>query len=53
MLDVIIRDEVITAYLKWYSTESGIQKTLRKGVALFVIREGQIIKRHTFLYYEA
>jgi hypothetical protein len=51
--DAIIRDNVISAYLEWFTCENNIRKTIRKGVALFVIRDQKILKRHTFIYFEA
>jgi hypothetical protein len=48
--DAISRDNVITAYLEWYLTENGTRMTLRKGVAIFVLRGKKILKRHTFIY---
>ncbi|PKO14385.1 MAG: hypothetical protein CVU39_15230 [Chloroflexi bacterium HGW-Chloroflexi-10] len=48
--DAISRDNVITAYLEWYVTKNDTRLTLRKGVAIFVLRGKKILKRHTFIY---
>ena len=45
------RDDVISAYLNWTLDENGQHRVIKKGVAIFVLRDRQIIKRHTFLYY--
>jgi hypothetical protein len=47
-----IRDDVISAYLDWYVVEDDQKRILKKGVAIFVVRDRKILKRHTFLYYE-
>ena len=53
VLDAIIRDDVISAYLEWYILENNNKRTIRKGVAIFrVNREHKILKRHTFIYYQ-
>lgn len=53
VVDAIIHDDVITAYLIWHITENGRQKVLHKGVAIFVLKDGRMLKRHTFLYFDA
>lgn len=45
----VCQGEVITAYLAWHE---GLA-VLRSGVALFVVRGGRILKRHTFIHEEA
>ena len=52
VLDAITRDDVISAYLEWYFPENNEKRTIRKGVAIFVLRNQRISKRHTFIYYE-
>lgn len=47
-----VHDNVISAYLDWYVLEHGEKRVIRKGVALFVVRELKIVKRHTFVYFE-
>lgn len=51
--DAMAQDDVITAFLEWHRTEKGVRQTLRKGVAIFVLKERKIYKRHTYLYFEA
>lgn len=41
---------VLTAYLAWHHLEDGRRTTLRRGVAIFVLREGRIARRHTFIF---
>ena len=48
----IVRDDVISAYLDWHVTENGVKRVIRRGVANFVLKQGKIIKRHTFVYFE-
>lgn len=45
----VCQGEVIAAYLAWHEGEA----VLRRGVALFVVHGGQIVKRHTFIHEEA
>jgi ketosteroid isomerase-like protein len=49
--DAIAQDDVITAFLEWSVVEAGARKTLHKGVAIFVLKDGKIYRRHTFLYF--
>lgn len=48
----IVRDGVISAYLDWHVTEKGVKRVIRKGVANFALKQGKIVKRHTFVYFE-
>lgn len=50
--DAMTRDGVITAFLEWFVCENSVKRTIRKGVAIFVIRGQKILKRHTYVYYE-
>ncbi|GAP12678.1 protein containg SnoaL-like domain [Longilinea arvoryzae] len=50
--DAMVQDDVITAFLEWYRTEKGVRQTIQKGVAIFVVKDRQILKRHTFIYFE-
>ena len=50
VLDAIVYDDVVTAYLEWYKMNSNNRETIRKGVAIFVMNGKQIVKRHTFIY---
>lgn len=52
VLDAVARDNVISAYLEWHIQENNNIRTIRKGVAIFVLRNQRILKRHTFIYYE-
>jgi hypothetical protein len=47
-----VHDDVISAFLYWYVTENGLKRVIRKGVANFVLKQGRIVRRHTFLYFE-
>jgi predicted SnoaL-like aldol condensation-catalyzing enzyme len=51
VVDALARGQVISAFLEWFVTENGVKKVFMKGVANFVLRDGRIIKRHTFIYY--
>jgi hypothetical protein len=48
----VARDDVISAFLEWHVTENSQKRVIRKGVANFVVKNGKIIRRHTFVYYE-
>lgn len=50
--DTITRDCVISAFLEWFVLENGVKRVIRKGVAIFVINDNKICKRHTYVYYE-
>ncbi len=50
VLDAMAQDNVISAFLEWYRTENGVRAMIQKGVAIFVLKDRQIIKRHTFIY---
>ncbi len=50
--DAMIQDDVICAFLEWFVCENNVKKTLKKGVAIFVLRNGKILKRHNYLYYD-
>jgi hypothetical protein len=50
--DAIARDDVISAYLEWITKENGSKQTIRKGVAIFVVKDQKILRRHTFIYFE-
>lgn len=44
------QDKVLTAFLEWQRTEQGIDQTIQKGVAIFVLKDGKIYRRHTYIY---
>jgi hypothetical protein len=50
--EVMTRDGVISAFLEWFIVENNLKKVLRKGIAIFVLRDQRIIKRHTFIYFQ-
>jgi hypothetical protein len=50
--DAITRDGVISAFLEWFVVENDVKRTIRKGVAIFVVHHRKIQKRHTYIYYE-
>ena len=52
VLDAIARDDVISAYVEWYTLENNSKQTIKKGVAIFSLRNQRIFKRHTFIYYQ-
>ncbi len=49
----MISHDVISADLEWHTGEDIGGKTLMRGVACFVIRDGRITHRHTFMYFKA
>jgi len=50
--DAMTQDNVISAFLEWFVCEKGAKKTLKKGVAIFVLNNGKILKRHNYIYYD-
>ena len=52
VIDAVTHDDVIAAFLEWYEMDGNIRKTIRKGVAMFVVKDAKIVKRHTFIYQE-
>lgn len=50
--DAFARDKVISAFLEWFVCEDNLKRTIRKGVAIFVVNNQKIVRRHTFVYYE-
>lgn len=50
--ETVVADNVITAYLEWYHLDQGRKVTRMKGIGLFVMEGGRILKRHTFIYYK-
>ncbi len=44
------KDNVITAYLEWYHLDQGRKVTRLKGIGLFVMEGGRILKRHNYIY---
>jgi len=50
--DAITQDDVISAFLEWFVTENNVKRTIRKGIAIFVVNNQKILKRHTYVYYE-
>ena len=49
--DAVTRDEVISAFLEWFVIEDKVKRPIRKGIAIFVLRERKILKRHTYIYF--
>jgi hypothetical protein len=45
-------ENIITAYLNWYSIIEGKKKILKKGVGIFVIKDYKIFKRHNYIYFD-
>jgi hypothetical protein len=52
VIDAITRDSVISAYIEWFVRENNVKRTIRKGVAIFVVNNQKILKRHTYIYHE-
>jgi hypothetical protein len=50
--DAIVHDDVIAAFLEWVVNENDVKRTIRKGVAIFVVKDQKILKRHTYVYFE-
>ncbi len=52
VLEAMAQGEVITAFLDWFVQEGGEKNLIQKGVAVFVLRDGKIYRRHTFMFHE-
>ena len=50
--DAIVHDNVIAAFLEWFAEENHVKRTIRKGVAIFAVKDQKIVKRHTYVYFE-
>jgi hypothetical protein len=50
--DAIVREDVIAAFLEWFVNENDIKRIIRKGVAMFVVKDQKILRRHTYVYFE-
>jgi hypothetical protein len=50
--DAIVQDNVISAFLQWFVVEEGLKRIIRKGVAIFVVENRKIVKRHTYIYHD-
>lgn len=51
VVDAVAHDDVISAYLEWFTCENNVKRTIRKGVAIFVVKDRKILKRHTYIYF--
>lgn len=49
--DAVTQDGVISAFLEWFVTENRERRIIMKGVAIFVLRNQKILKRHTYIYF--
>ena len=47
----ITHDNVISAFIEWYVHENNRKRIITKGVAIFVVNNQKILKRHTFIYF--
>jgi hypothetical protein len=50
--EAIAQDNVITAFLEWYVIQHNAKRVIQKGVAIFVVKDRKIIKRHTYIYFK-
>jgi hypothetical protein len=48
--DAVSRDDVIAAFVEWFVVGEGGRRPIRKGIAVFVLKDGKIVKRHTYTY---
>jgi hypothetical protein len=48
----IEKDGVTTSFIEWYEKKDDENEVIRKGIVIFVLRNGKILRRHTFLYFE-
>jgi hypothetical protein len=50
--DAIAQADVISAFLEWFVIENDLKRIIRKGIAIFVMHDQKILKRHTYIYYQ-
>lgn len=50
--DAMAQDNVVTAFIDWFVVEDGAKRAIMKGVAIFVLNNRKILKRHTYIYYK-
>lgn len=50
--DAMAQDNVISAFIEWFVKENSAKRIIRKAVAIFVVSNQKILKRHTYVYYE-
>jgi len=50
--DAVTRDDVISVFLEWFVLKNDVKRIIRKGIAIFVLRDQKILKRHTFTYFQ-
>ena len=50
--DAVTGDNVVSAFLEWFVTENRERRIIMKGVAIFVLRNQKILKRHTYIYFQ-
>lgn len=48
--DAMTRDGVVSAFLEWFVCENNTKRIIRKGIAIFVLNNCKILKRHTYIY---
>ena len=48
----LAEENVISAFLDWFILDEGVKKIIIKGVAIFVLKNQKIMKRHTFIYFK-
>lgn len=50
VIDGMVHDDVITAYLEWFKYSGSVKQSIQKGVAVFVVKGRKIVRRRTFIY---
>ena len=50
--NVMCNENVITVCLQWVDLHGGHPEILRKGIAVFVLTERKISRRHTYIYFD-
>jgi hypothetical protein len=52
VIDSITHDDVVSSFVEWYIIENNVKRVIRKGLAIFVVKNRKIQKRHTYIYFE-
>ncbi len=50
--NILTQDSTITSYVSWFILNGMERKVIRKGIAIFEMKNWKIAKRHTYVYFE-
>ncbi len=50
--NILTQDSTITSYVSWFILNGKERKVIKKGIAIFEMKNWKIAKRHTYVYFE-